>query len=408
MKRKTNIGIIAHIDGGKTTLTERILFYTGKKSKVGEVHEGGATMDYMEEEKKRGITIQSAATKVQWKNQTIYIIDTPGHADFTIEVQRSLRVLTGAILVFDGVAGVECQSETVYNQSKSFKTKIMCFVNKLDRAGSDYWGVINQIKNKLSKTAVGLIDPVFEDTVFIGFIDLIFKKKYIWYGDKPGQEAEVTDSELNEFQLKKRSEICEAVLEDEELLLYLETEEVSNEILSQRVIEKSKEGKIMPVIGGSAFKNKGIEYLLDRVFDYLPSQEEVEEDSKELSAFCFKTAIDPYLGQIVYLKIFKGSIIQGEDLFNAVTGKKERPTKIVEFHANKTTNIKEAHKGDIVGLTGMPSTRTGHTICNKKNIHHLESFTAPKNVIDVELNLKKESQRDIFTYTIIKTSIQTC
>ena len=203
--------------------------------------------------------------------------------------------------------------------------------------------------------------------------------------------------------MNKRGEIAEAVLEDEELLSYLESGKVSNDLLNKRVINSSLKGKIMPVIGGSAFKNKGVEYLLDKVFDYLPSQEETQEPTSELSAFCFKTAIDPYLGQIVYLKIFGGSIIQGEDLYNSVTEKKERPTKIVEFHASKTTNIKEAHKGDIVGLTGMPSTRTGHTICTKKNIHQLESFSAPKNVIDVELNLKKESQRDILAKAIQNT-----
>ena len=411
-----NIGIMAHIDAGKTTTTERILFYTGINYKIGEVHEGAATMDWMEQEQERGITITSAATTCQWKNHVINIIDTPGHVDFTVEVERSLRVLDGAVAVFDGVAGVEPQSETVWRQADRYNVPRICFVNKLDRTGADFYRCVDMIKDRLNSTALVLQIPIGAEGDFIGVVDLIAMKANVWRTEGKGDEYSVEDipadlvDKANEYRAllieilaDNDDEIMEAVLEDKEL--------TEDEIIAG-IRRATLADKLNPILTGSAFKNKGVQPMLDAVVRYLPSpldigaikgfkpgKEEVEEsrkpDEKEpLSALAFKIMTDPHLGKLTYLRIYSGTLESGSQLLNSAKDRKERIGKIYQMHANKREERESATAGHIVAVMGLKDTTTGETLCDPGNPIVLESMNFPDPVISVAIEPKTKGDQE--------------
>ncbi len=420
--RVRNIGIMAHIDAGKTTTTERILFYTGKNYKIGEVHEGTATMDWMVQEQERGITITSAATTCLWNNSVINIIDTPGHVDFTIEVERSLRVLDGAIGVFDAVGGVEPQSETVWSQADKYSVPRIAFVNKMDRVGADFLGCISEIREKLGKKAAAIQMPVGAEETFTGLIDLLTLKKMTWAGSDQGEKFTSEDldgSELDEAKLY-RDELLESLADFDDKLAedYLGGSDISAETMEQAIRTATIKHGFIPVLCGSAFKNKGVQPLLDAIVKYLPSPLDIGEvkghdakdpeqivsrkpDETELfSALAFKISSDPFVGQITYIRIYSGELKNGAQIYNPLEKKKERVTKILQMHANKRTELESASAGDIVAVSGLKFTTTGHTLCSehKPIIYDLMEF--PETVISIAIEPKTTQDEEKLQKTL--------
>ncbi|MFI7890101.1 MULTISPECIES: elongation factor G [unclassified Streptomyces] len=423
-----NIGIMAHIDAGKTTTTERILFYTGVSYKIGEVHDGAATMDWMEQEQERGITITSAATTCHWPlnnvDHTINIIDTPGHVDFTVEVERSLRVLDGAVTVFDGVAGVEPQSETVWRQADRYGVPRICFVNKLDRTGADFFRCVEMIVDRLGATPIVMQLPIGAEADFTGVVDLVSMKAFVYPEEAAKGEmyniVEIPDN-LKESAAEWRGKLLEAVAENDDAMmeLYLEGNEPSQEQLHEairRITLASKGGAdsvtVTPVFCGTAFKNKGVQPLLDAVVRYLPSPLDVEaieghdvkdpelvikrkpSDDEPFSGLAFKIASDPHLGKLTFVRIYSGRLEAGTAVLNSVKGKKERIGKIYRMHANKREEIQSVGAGDIIAVMGLKQTTTGETLCDDKNPVILESMDFPAPVIQVAIEPKSKGDQE--------------
>ncbi len=420
LEKVRNIGIIAHIDAGKTTVTERILYYTGKKHKIGEVHNGEAEMDWMEQEKERGITITSAATTCFWplepkeRTHRINIIDTPGHIDFTAEVQRSLRVLDGGVVVFDGVAGVEPQSETVWHQAEKFGVPLICFINKMDRMGADFYYSLQTIHQRLTKNAYPIQLPLGREENFRGIIDLFTREAEI-YKDDMGKEIvhQEVPSEMKEEVEKYRHQLVEAIVEHDENLLekYLKGEEIEINDLKRVLRKATIEGKIVPVLCGSALKNKGIQFLLDAIVDYLPSpldippakginpqtNEEVlvkASDDEPFCALAFKLMADPFVGNLCYFRVYSGKLPAGSYVLDTSTGKKERIGRILRMHANKREEVKEIYAGEIAAAVGLKDVSTGHTLCDPQRPVVLESITFPEPVISVAIEPKTKSDQE--------------
>ncbi|MFV9956280.1 MAG: elongation factor G [Candidatus Midichloria sp.] len=421
-----NIGIMAHIDAGKTTLTERILFYGGKLHKIGEVHDGTATMDWMKQEQERGITITSAATTLQWassevKKTKINIIDTPGHVDFTIEVERSLKVLDGAIAVFDGVAGVEPQTETVWRQADKYGVPRMCFVNKMDRMGADFYRCLDMIKDRLGANIAVLQLPIGSQDDFIGVIDLVKMRAIIWEGDKLGAKYEYKDipanmkREADEYRIK----LLEAVAEFDDKIMekYLEGEELSSEEIKKCIRIGTVLGKLVPVLCGSAFKNKGVQPLLDAVVDFLPSpvdippikgidadtDKEIEvksDDDGKFIALAFKIMNDPFVGSLTFIRIYSGTLKSGVGVMNTVKNNKERIGRMLLMHANNREDIKEAYAGDIIALAGLKNTTTGDTLCEQGCNVILERMEFPEPVIQVAVEPKTTADQEKMSIAI--------
>ncbi|MER5258604.1 MULTISPECIES: elongation factor G [unclassified Streptomyces] len=422
-----NIGIMAHIDAGKTTTTERILYYTGVSYKIGEVHDGAATMDWMEQEQERGITITSAATTCHWPledvDHTINIIDTPGHVDFTVEVERNLRVLDGAVTVFDGVAGVEPQSETVWRQADRYGVPRICFVNKLDRTGAEFHRCVTMITDRLGATPLVMQLPIGAEADFKGVVDLVTMKAYVWSADAAKGEAYDTveiPATHTEAAAEWRGKLLEAVAEnDEELMeLYLEGQDPSVEQLYAAIRRitiasgKSSDTTVTPVFCGTAFKNKGVQPLLDAVVRYLPSPLDVEAieghavndpeevvlrrpaDDEPLAALAFKIASDPHLGKLTFIRVYSGRLDAGTAVLNSVKGKRERIGKIYRMHANKRTEIDSVGAGDIVAVMGLKQTTTGETLCDDKSPVILESMDFPAPVIEVAIEPKSKGDQE--------------
>ena len=412
LNKYRNIGIMAHIDAGKTTTTERILFYTGKSHKIGEVHDGAATMDWMEQEQERGITITSAATTCFWNDHRINIIDTPGHVDFTIEVERSLRVLDGAVACFDGVAGVEPQSETVWRQADRYKVPRICFCNKMDRLGADFEMNIQSIKDRLGANPLVLQMAIGKEADFKGVVDLVRFKSIIWQDDSLGAKFDVVDisEDLIEEAKKKREELIEMAVEadDQAMEDYLEGKEISTETLKKCIRKGTIDFKFVPVLCGSAFKNKGVQPLLDAVVDYLPSPndigyvEGVKEGSDEkikipntpeepFAALAFKVATDPFVGQITFIRLYCGNLSSGSTILNSSKNQKERIGRMLLMHSNTREEIKEAKAGDIVALVGMKNVTTGDTLCEPSKPVILEKMEFPDPVIEVAVEPKTKA-----------------
>ncbi len=419
-----NIGIMAHIDAGKTTTTERILFYTGVSHKIGETHEGAATMDWMEQEQERGITITSAATHCQWAGHTINIIDTPGHVDFTIEVERSLRVLDGAVAVFDAVAGVEPQSETVWRQANRYGVPRICFINKMDRIGANFFRAVDMIRDRLKAKPVMLQLPIGAEDHFGGVVDLVSGKAIKFNKETKGAEfwEEDIPADMQDIYDEKRLEMMEAVAEEDEELLsrYLETGTLSAEEIISCVRKATISQAIVPVVCGSAFRNMGVQPLLDAVVRYLPSPLDIPEmighvpgneeetvacackDSEPLAGLVFKLAADPYIGHLSFFRIYSGFVEAGMTVLNSTTGKNERVGRILRMHANKREEIKWAGAGDIVALVGLKQVATGDTLCADKRPVVLESLDIPEPVIEVAIEPKTKADRDALSAALNK------
>jgi elongation factor G len=410
-----NIGIMAHIDAGKTTTTERILYYTGKSYKIGEVHDGNATMDWMEQEQERGITITSAATTTFWNDYRINIIDTPGHVDFTIEVERSLRVLDGAVAVFDSVAGVEPQSETVWRQADKYNVPRMCFVNKMDRTGADFYRCLDMIKDRLGANALVCQLPIGNEAEFVGVVDVIRNIAIIWDEETLGAKfhEEPVPAEMVENVNAYREEMIELALEqdDEALEAYLEGTEPSFEKLQECIRKGTLNNSHVPVLTGSAFKNKGVQPLLDAVVDYMPAPTDVaaikgvsvdsdeemlrnNSDEEPFAALAFKIMNDPIVGSLTFARVYSGVLETGQTVINSVKGKRERVGRMLEMHANSREDVKEARAGDIVALVGMKSTTTGDTLCDPSNQVVLERMDFPDPVIEIAVEPKTKSDQE--------------
>ncbi|MBG0775733.1 MAG: elongation factor G [Desulfovibrionaceae bacterium] len=421
--QQRNIGIMAHIDAGKTTTTERILFYTGVSHKIGEVHDGQATMDWMVQEQERGITITSAATTCYWRDHRINIIDTPGHVDFTIEVERALRVLDGAVAVFDAVAGVEPQSETVWRQADRYHVPRICFVNKMDRIGADFFRCVEMIKTRLKAKPIPLQIPIGAEDGFRGMVDLIRGHAMIFDDSTMGANyvVEEVPADLKDQFDAMRLEMLEAVAEEDEALLekYLGGEELEPEELIAAIRKATVSLNITPVLCGTAFRNKGVQPVLDAVVDYLPSPDEVPpmkgvnpdteaevechcDDDEPLSALAFKLASDPYIGHLTFLRIYSGHVESGMTVVNSATGKKERIGRLLKMHANKREEIKWAGAGDIVAAVGLKNTATGQTLCDPAHPVVLESLDIPEPVIEVAIEPKSKADRDSLTDALAK------
>lgn len=413
LKDTRNIGIMAHIDAGKTTTTERILFYTGRTHKIGEVHEGAATMDWMEQEQERGITITSAATTCQWKDHRINIIDTPGHVDFTVEVERSLRVLDGAVGVFSAKEGVEPQSETVWRQADRYGVPRIAYVNKMDIIGADFLGVIDQMRDRLRANAVAIQLPIGAESDFIGIIDLVEQVAYI-YKDDLGKEIEKTEipADYVEQVDKLRTELVERVAElDEDLTVkYLEGEEITVPEIKAALRKGVCDVQIFPVIVGSSYKNKGVQLMLDAVVEYLPSPIDVPDikglledgtettrksaDDQPFSALAFKIATDPFVGKLTFFRVYSGVLSSGSYVLNSTKGKRERIGRILQMHANSRQEITEVYAGDIAAAVGLKDTITGDTLCDEKNAVILESMNFPDPVISIAVEPKTKADQD--------------
>jgi|TARA_B100000929_G_scaffold99915_1_gene78571 elongation factor G len=410
-----NIGIMAHIDAGKTTTTERILYYTGKSHKIGEVHDGAATMDWMEQEQERGITITSAATTCFWRDHRVNIIDTPGHVDFTIEVERSLKVLDGAVAVFDGVAGVEPQSETVWRQADKYKVPRICFVNKLDRTGADFFRCVDMIKERLGAKPLVLQVPVGIESLLKGVVDLVKMKSVIWKDETLGAEFEYQDIplDLKEICDKYRKELVETAVEQDEKLMesYLNGDEIKYEDLIKCIRKGCLNFDFVPIFTGSAFKNKGVQPLLDAVIDYLPSPKDLGsikgtipntedviemkfEDNAPFSALAFKVANDPFVGSLTFIRIYSGTVKSGTGIYNTSKDREERVGRMLLMHANSREDIKEANAGDIVALAGLKNTITGHTLAEKNNPILLEPMEFPDPVIEIAVEPKTKGDQE--------------
>jgi elongation factor G len=419
-----NIGIMAHIDAGKTTTTERILFYTGITYKIGEVHDGAAVMDWMEQEQERGITITSAATKCEWKGHTIQIIDTPGHVDFTVEVERSLRVLDGAIAVYDGVAGVEPQTETVWRQADKYNVPRMCFVNKLDRTGADFFRCVDMMVERLNATVLMLQLPIGNESAFIGVVDLIEMRALTWRGEtQKGDDYAIEEipAELADQAAEYREKLIETLAENDDAIMekYLEGEELSVAEIKAGIRRATIAGNVNPVLTGSAFKNKGVQPMLDAVIDYLPSPLDVPpvegtatdgetpmqrkaSPSEPFAALAFKIQTDQHLGKLTYIRVYSGKLESGSPVINSTKDRKERVGKIFQMHANKREERPNAIAGEIVAVQGLKQTTTGDTLCDPQHPVILESMTFPEPVISVAIEPKSKADQDKLATAIQK------
>jgi elongation factor G len=421
LNKVRNIGIMAHIDAGKTTTTERILFYTGVNYKMGETHDGAGTMDWMEQEKERGITITSAATTCYWHDNQINIIDTPGHVDFTVEVERSLRVLDGAVAVFDGKEGVEPQSETVWRQADKYDVPRICFVNKMDKLGADFYFTVDTIKNRLGARPLVLQIPIGAENDFIGVVDLVQMKALVWPADSKGDTTlgakyEIHDipADLQEKADQYRAELVEAVAETDDALMekFFEGEELTIDEIKAGVRKMTINSEAYPVLCGSAFKNRGVQPMLDAVIDYLPSPLDVpaipghdpkdEEivverhaDTEEpFSALAFKVAVHPFFGRLTYIRVYSGKLTSGSQVLNSTKGKKERIGKIFQMHANKENPVEQIGAGHIYAVIGLKDTTTGDTLSDQANPVVLESMTFPEPVIHVAIEPKTKGDQE--------------
>ena len=425
LSRTRNIGIMAHIDAGKTTLTERILYYTGRNYKIGEVHEGAATMDWMEQEQERGITITSAATTCVWHEHLINIIDTPGHVDFTVEVERSLRVLDGAIAVFDGVAGVEPQSETVWRQADRYGVPRICFINKLDRTGADFYFDVQSIIDRLGARPLVLQLPIGTEADFTGVVDLVEMKAHIWKGDD-GKHWDTSDipADLADRAAEYREKLLEAVAETSEELLdaYLENGDLTSKEIQEGVRAGTIARDFTPVFCGSAFKNKGVQLLLDAVVAYLPSPadlpaikgfrpgdeevvvERMPEDGEPFAALAFKIMSDPHVGKLTYFRVYSGHAAKGDTVLNTTTGQKERLGRILRMHANSREDIDDVFAGDIVAGIGFKNTTTGDTLSDQGKAIQLESMEFPAPVISVAIEPKTKSDDEKLSESLHRLS----
>ncbi len=415
LKDYRNIGIMAHIDAGKTTTTERVLYYTGRSHKIGEVHDGAATMDWMEQEQERGITITSAATTCYWKDHRVNIIDTPGHVDFTIEVERSLRVLDGAVAVFDSVAGVEPQSETVWRQADKYHVPRICFVNKMDRMGANFYRCVDMIVDRLGAVPLVMHLPIGEEAEYAGLVDLVKMKAIIWKDESLGAEFEYLDipADLADKAAEYREKLLETAVEVDDAVMeaYLEGNEPDEETLKACIRKGTIAMKFVPVLCGSAFKNKGVQPLLDAVVDFLPSpldvpsikgvlpdsEEPVERhssDEEPLAALAFKIMNDPFVGSLTFARIYSGVLESGSYVQNTVKGKRERIGRMLLMHANNREEIKEAYAGDIVALVGLKDTTTGDTLCVPSDPVILERMEFPEPVIEVAVEPKTKADME--------------
>ena len=415
LERYRNIGIMAHIDAGKTTTTERVLFYTGRSHKIGEVHEGTATMDWMEQEQERGITITSAATTAYWRDHRINIIDTPGHVDFTIEVERSLRVLDGAIAVFDAVSGVEPQSETVWRQADKYKVPRVCFVNKMDRIGANFFRCVDMIEDRFGVTTAVLHLPVGEESDFRGLIDLVTMKALIWHDDSLGAKYDILDIPADQADqaAEWRAKLVEAVIDQDDAAMeaYLEGNEPDEPTLRKCIRKGTLSHKFVPVLLGSAFKNKGVQPMLDAVVEYLPSPLDVppihgllpdsdeqvvrkSSDSEPFSALAFKVMADKYVGTLTFVRVYSGIVRAGDQVLNTVKDSRQRVGRMLLMHANSREDVQEAHAGDIIAMCGLKSTTTGDTVCDPAKPVILERMEFPEPVIEVAVEPKTKADHD--------------
>ncbi|GAA8325293.1 elongation factor G [Helicobacter pylori] len=415
LNRIRNIGIAAHIDAGKTTTSERILFYTGVSHKIGEVHDGAATMDWMEQEKERGITITSAATTCFWKDHQINLIDTPGHVDFTIEVERSMRVLDGAVSVFCSVGGVQPQSETVWRQANKYGVPRIVFVNKMDRIGANFYNVENQIKLRLKANPVPINIPIGAEDTFIGVIDLVQMKAIVWNNETMGAKYDVEEipSDLLEKAKQYREKLVEAVAEQDEALMekYLGGEELSIEEIKKGIKAGCLSMSLVPMLCGSSFKNKGVQTLLDAVIDYLPAPTEVVDikgidpkteeevfvkssDDGEFAGLAFKIMTDPFVGQLTFVRVYRGNLESGSYVYNSTKDKKERVGRLLKMHSNKREDIKEVYAGEICAFVGLKDTLTGDTLCDEKNAVVLERMEFPEPVIHIAVEPKTKADQE--------------
>ena len=414
LAKTRNIGIMAHIDAGKTTTTERILYYTGIVHKIGEVHEGAATMDWMEQEQERGITITSAATTCHWKEHRINIIDTPGHVDFTVEVERSLRVLDGSVAVFSAKGGVEPQSETVWRQASNYGVPRIAYVNKMDTVGADFFNVVDMMKSRLGANSVAIQVPIGAEDTFEGIIDLMTMKAEIYKSDD-GKEYEITDipAEYQEVAEARREMMIDAIAEtdDDIMMKYLEGEEISIEELKTALRKAVIANQLFPVLCGSSYKNKGVQMLLDAVIDYMPApidippikgvvpgtEEETtrpSSDEEPFSALAFKIMADPYVGKLAFFRVYSGTLESGSYVFNSTKGKKERIGRILQMHANSRKEIERVYSGDIAAAVGLKDTTTGDTLCDEKSPVILESMEFPEPVISVAVEPKTKADQE--------------
>lgn len=414
LENTRNIGIMAHIDAGKTTTTERILFYTGKTHKIGETHDGAATMDYMEQEQERGITITSAATTAQWKNTRINIIDTPGHVDFTVEVERSLRVLDGAVMVLSAKEGVEPQSETVWRQAEKYEVPRMIFVNKMDIIGANFFNVVEMVQERLRANAVAVQIPIGAENEFAGIIDLLTMKAEV-YKDQLGKEIEIEEIPANMLDEAKawREKMVEAVADkDEDLMMkYLEGEEITIDELKTVIRRATIANEMFPVFCGSAYRNKGVQMMLDGVVDYMPSPLDIpaikgvnpdteEEDQRHpsdkepFSALAFKIVTDPYVGKLAFFRVYSGTLDTGSYVYNSVKGKRERIGRILQMHANHRKEIDKVYAGDIAAAVGLKNTTTGDTLCDEDHPIILESMEFPDPVIEIAIEPKTKAGQE--------------
>src|SRR3954449_2726225 len=415
LNRVRNIGIMAHIDAGKTTTTERILYYTGKNYKIGEVHEGAATMDWMAQEQERGITITSAATTCVWNDHTINIIDTPGHVDFPVEVERSLRVLDGAVAVFDGVAGVEPQTETVWRQANKYGVPRICFVNKMDRLGADFYAALASIKDRLQANTAVIQLPIGAEGNYAGVIDLLDMKALVWHNEELGAKWDVTDipDDLKDQAEEYRHELVDVLSQHSDTILekYLADEEITAQDLREALRDGTISGAVVPVLNGSEFKNKGVQPLLDAVVDYLPSpldlppttgidpkgKEELTrkaDDGEPFSALAFKIMTDPHVGKLVYFRVYSGHLDKGDQVFNPRSGNKERVGRILQMHANHREDKDAVYAGDIVAGVGLKDTKTGDTLTSPGAPIVLERLEFPAPVIHVPVEPKTKVDQD--------------
>jgi elongation factor G len=418
-----NIGIAAHIDAGKTTTTERILFYTGKSHKIGEVHDGGATMDWMVQEQERGITITSAATTCYWNDKRINIIDTPGHVDFTIEVERSLRVLDGAVAVFDGVAGVEPQTETVWRQADKYNVPRMCFINKMDRLGANFYRCVEMIISRLGAKPLVTQLPIGAESEFVGIIDLIKMKAVIWKDETLGAEFSYQDipDDLKEKAKDYRANMIDMAVEVDDQLMekYLGGEELTESEIKSCIRKGTISGSFVPIVCGSAFKNKGVQPLLDAIVDYLPSpvdigvvkaidsktEEPIERkisETEPFSGLAFKVMNDPFVGTLTFVRIYSGIINSGTTVLNTVKDNKERVGRMLLMHANNREDIKEARAGDIVAIAGLKNTTTGDTLCSENSPIILERMEFPEPVINLAIEPKSADDQEKMSFALSK------
>jgi elongation factor G len=425
IERVRNIGIMAHIDAGKTTTTERILFYTGKLHRLGEVHDGAATMDWMEQEKERGITITSAATTCYWKDHQINIIDTPGHVDFTAEVERSLRVLDGAIALFCAVGGVEPQSETVWRQADKYGVPRIAFINKMDRIGADFFNALNMIKERLGANAIPVNLPIGDGDLFTGVIDLMTFKALMYREDNLGTHFDIQEipADLLESAKKYRTMMLEAVSEVDDTLLekYLDGKEITYDEIIKVLREATISSKIIPVLCGSSFKNKGVQSLLDAVVDFLPSPinnpvveahhvgindmiERKVDEKESFMALAFKLMTDPYVGKLTFFRVYTGTLHAGSYIFNSVSGKKERISRLLRMHANHREEIDVVRAGDIAAAVGLKYTRTGDTLCVEDDPVVMEKITFPEPVIQIAIEPKTKADQDKLSDALVKLS----